>query len=254
MFMQEHSLQSNCTTVTNTSNGYLYVASNQKGYLRSAIYSALSLKDYHPSANTTLATEKKWITDDLYDVFDNVIEVSDHYRAKLEALPQTPYDLTLYIDADTEIRHEDISKVFDQMTDTADIMLTKTRDYASAEVYFPGGELRDHCGVFLYKKTPKVITFMEKWFEYYKKQKDFGEHNWPYDRNLYPSSLRFWDQFTFWWLQNKTEYAIVREYFQDPDARWNFVWPYEQEGRHECDRDDIVIYHRTLSDKMKGSR
>lgn len=248
--MQEHSLQSKPSTAKNQNNGYLYVASNRKGYLRSAIYSALSLKDYHPTANVTLATEKKWITDDLYDIFDNIIEVSDHYRAKLEALPQTPYDLTLYIDADTEIRHEDISKVFDEMTDTADIMLTKIRDYASAEVYFPAGELRDHCGVMLYRNTPKVITFMEKWWEQYKYQKDGGEKDWPFDRNLFPSSLRYWDQFAFWWLQNKTDYAIIREYF-NPDARWNFLWPYEGEGRHECAEEDIVIYHRTLPKDLK---
>jgi len=227
------------------SNGYLYVGTTSKIYLRSAIYSAQSLKDYYPEANITIATQKEWIDNTLFDTFDHVIEVSDHYRAKLEALPKTPYDLTLYIDADTEVCHEDISKVFEEIGN-ADIVLTKTRDYASAEVYFPGGELRDHCGVFLYRKTPKVITFMEKWFEYYKKQKDHGEKGWPYDRNLYPSSLRYWDQFTFWWLQNKTEYAIVREYFKDPDARWNYIWPYEEEGRCECDPDDIVIYHRTL--------
>lgn len=224
-------------------NGFLYVASISKIYLRSAIYSAESLRDYYPEANITIATIKEWITDDLYDTFDNVIEVSNHLRAKLEALPQTPYDLTLYIDADTEICHPNISTAFDQIDEDTDIVLTKTRDYASAQVYFPGGELRDHCGVFLYRKTPKVITFMEKWFEYYKKQKDHGEAGWPYDRNLYPSSLRFWDQFTFWWLQNKTEYAIVRKYF-DNDVIWNFVWPYE--GKNECDPDDIIIYHRTL--------
>lgn len=247
--MQEHSLQSKKSISQN--NGYLYVATLAKGYLRSATYSAISLKDYYPDANITIATQKEWITDDLYTVFDNVIEVSNHYRAKLEALPKTPYDLTLYIDADTEIRHEDISKVFDEMTETADIMLTKIRDYASAEVYFPAGELRDHCGIMLYRNTPKVITFMEKWFEQYKYQKDGGEENWPFDRKLYPSSLRYWDQFAFWWLQNKTEYAIVREYFNN-DARWNFLWPYEEEGRFECEQDEIVIYHRTLGRDVKG--
>lgn len=223
-------------------NGYLYVASTNKRYLRAAEYSAISLKDYYPEANITLATEEHWIEDRHYDMFDHVIVVSGHYRAKLEALYQTPYDLTFYLDSDTEIMSEDIAKVFDEMTETADIMLTKIREYSGAEVYFPGGELEDHCGAFLYRKTDKVMEFCRQWFERYVKQRE----RWDYDTKLYPKSLRFWDQFTYWWLQNKTEYAIVREYFKDPDCRWNFIRNYKDA---ECPEDQRVVWHYTIPTK-----
>lgn len=223
-------------------NGFLYVASLKHRFLRYAKYSAISLKDFYPDAHITIATEQKWIDKENLSMFDNVISVGDNYRAKLEALHQTPYDLTCYIDADTVIQHSDISKVFDEMTSTADIMLTRIREYSGAEVYFPGGKLEDHCGMFLYRKTPKVMKFMKKWYEQYLHQREGGEKQWhkKFDANLYPSSLRYWDQFAFWWLQNKTEYAIVREYFKEPDARWNFVSNYKED---ECSEDNIVIYH-----------
>ena len=132
-------------------------------------------------------------------------DVPNNKRAKLWALSRTPYDTTVYLDADTEIQHEDICLLFDQFKNDADIMLTKIRPYAAKISEFPGGSLTDHCGVFVYKKNDKTIQFMEEWYDRYLKQ-DSGE--WQWDTNLYPEELRPWDQWTYWWLQNKTNYNI----------------------------------------------
>jgi hypothetical protein len=86
---------------------------------------------------------------------------------------------------------------------------------------------------------------MKEWYKLYIHQRAGGSKKWheKFDSKLYPSSLRYWDQFSFWWLQNKTDYAIVREYFADPDSRWNFVRNYKDE---ECPEDQRVIWHYTI--------
>ena len=221
-------------------NGFIYAASVHKQFLQGAIYSAISLKDNYPEAHITLYTIKEWITDDLYEVFDNIVyvDVPNHKRTKLWALSRTPYDNTVYLDADTEIQHEDIRLIFDQYKNDADIMITKIRGYGTKISEFPGGSLTDHCGMFLYKKNNKTIRFMKEWYDLYLKQDKF---EWTWDTDLYPELLRPWDQWTYWWLQNKTDYKIKRE-FLDDDVRWNFVRTYK---RDETDK-PIVVYHHTI--------
>ena len=224
-------------------NGFIYTASLERKFLISAIYSAQTLRDYYPDAHITLYTENKWHNEDTQGVFNNVVyDAPEHKRAKLWALDKTPYDLTVYMDADVEIVHEDIQTIFDQMTSTADIMLTKIRGYNGKIYKFAGGELTDHCGLFMYKSNKKTITFMNQWWELYQKQAS-GE--WKWDTSLYPEELRPWDQWTYWWLQNQTKYAIIREWFPD-DARWNWINGYKSS---ETDK-DIVVYHHTLSKDM----
>lgn len=223
-----------------TNNGYLYAASKDTRYLTSAIISCETLKEVHPQAHVTLVTEPDFFESYLMDIFDDVILGPSNKRLKLWALSQVSYDKTLYIDADCVIQHADIANVHDLLGD-ADIMLTRIRPYAGAQVYFPGGKLEDHCGVFLYNNKPHTRVFMKMWWEYWQGQES---GSWTWDTNLYPDSLRQWDQWSYWWLQNKTDYAIKRAYFPDPDARWNFVNTYKQS---ECPKDDIVIYHHTLN-------
>ena len=117
-------------------------------------------------------------------------------------------------------------------------MITKIRPYSGKISEFPGGNLTDHCGMFVYKKNDKTIQFMEEWYARYLRQES-GE--WQWDTNLYPEELRPWDQWTYWWLQNKTNYSIKRE-FLDDDARWNFINTYRED---ETDK-PIVVYHHTI--------
>jgi hypothetical protein len=222
-------------------NGFLYVATCKKEYLTSACLSAESLRDHWPDANITLVTESNLYDPSLYDIFDLVVsDAPNNRRAKLWALPRTQYKLTVYLDADVIVKHDDIRTIFDQMTD-ADIMMTKIRPYNGKISKFKGGELTDHCGMFMYRNTPKTLNFMEQWWELWLQQES-GE--WKWDTDLYPEYLRNWDQWAYWWLQNKTEHAITREYFPD-DARWNFVNGYR---KSETDK-PIVIYHHTLKIK-----
>ena len=221
-------------------NGYLYAASKDIRYLTSAAYSCETLREQHPDAHVTLAIPKHFYDPFLEKYFDKILfSPDDNKRTKLWALSQTPYEKTLYIDADCVIKHPDIAHVHDLLGDH-DIMLSRIRPYAGAFVYFPGGKLEDHCGVMLYNNSDKTIEFMKQWWELWQKQES-GE--WKWDTELYPMDLKPWDQWSYWWLMNKTEYAIDRGYFPDPDARWNFVNTYKNS---ECPLEDIVIYHHTI--------
>lgn len=225
------------------SKGFVYVASLSSVFITAARYSASSLKDYWPEANITLFTHPKWVVQSDYLLFDQIItrDVPFHVRAKLWALDKTPYDLTCYIDCDTEVHHEDIKYIFDQHDPNADISLTKTRPYAaSIDPKFPDGELVDHCGLFVYNKKESTLRFMREWWNQYKQQTT----NWgDYDPKLYPSYLKPWDMFAYWWLQNKTEFKIKRAFFPDPDARWNYIYVYKKE---ELQGTPVVISHRPV--------
>lgn len=219
-------------------NGFLIVATKHKCYLSSAIYLADSLIDYYPDAKITLYAEKDWEEDIPYDLFDNVVlDNFNHHRTKLYALSQTPYDLTAYLDADMVVESEEVSTIFDQITDDVDMMMTNIRGYNSKISQFEGGELKYHCGMFLYRKTPKVIKFMEEWWKLYQKQMT-GE--WVWDTDLYPEELRPWDQWSFWWLQNQTDLKINVGIFDD-DAKWNFVTGYKKE-----ESKTIILRHERL--------
>ena len=223
--------------------GFVYVASKYYEFIQAARYSATSLKDFWPDSNITLFTHKEWITNDDTNIFDCIVtdDVPNHKRAKLWALDKTPYKLTCYIDCDTHIEHEDIQKIFEQYDVNSDITITKARRYAaSIESKFKGGELTDHCGLFIYNNKPHTLNFMKQWWLLYCQQ---DEYKWNWDTNLYPEYLRKWDMWTYWWLQNKTEHKIKRSYFPTPDARWNFVYVYDKK---ELNGTEAVIHHQPV--------
>ena len=102
--------------IENQNNGFMYAATCKEPYLQSAIYSAESLKDYYNDANITIYTEERWryIAENA-GVFDNIItDCPYNIRTKLFMLSKTPYQKTFYIDADTEIMHEDIKYIFNE--------------------------------------------------------------------------------------------------------------------------------------------
>jgi hypothetical protein len=223
-------------------DGFLIVASVKQKFVEAGISCADSIREYAPDASITFATEKRFVTDEIHDLCDIVLDdAPNHKRAKLWALPKTPYERTFYIDADCEVRSNRITEAFDLLGDD-DIMLTKIREYAAAYVHFPGGSLVDHCGLFVYNSKPQTINFMHKWWETYEMQCE----SWPWDEELYPSKhLREWDQWSYWWLMNKTEHAIKHSYFPEPDCIWNWVNTY-QASREKIDIADVIIWHHTI--------
>jgi hypothetical protein len=120
----------------------------------------------------------------------------------------------------------------------SDLVFTNIRPYAGKIAKFVGGEMVLHGGVFGYKSTPRVLEFMEDWWQYYHRQRK-GTW-WPED--IHPKEkLVSWDQFTLWWL-TENEYSDLDISIYEDDARFNFVYIYKED---EC-KGPKVIYHYTL--------
>ena len=222
-------------------NGFVYVASLRRGYYRAAKNSALSLLDYWPDAKITLFTHPEWIEPGDEEIFENIITdgVPYHKRAKLWALDKTPYDLTVYMDCDTEVQHDDIRKIFEQIPDDVDVIFTANRPYNAALTKLSETEeMTEHCGLFVYRNNEQTLKLMSAWWGEYCKQNEPG-----YDRQQYPKEALQWDTFTMWRLLTYGDMGVKTGRFPDPDAKWNFVIGYKQE---ELQGQEIVIYHYTL--------
>lgn len=237
------------------SEGYVVVGSTKKYFYLGAIHVCETIKAYHPKAHVTLFTEERFLDGQEKIVADSVQIIKDHKRSKIDGMAKSPYDKTFYIDADCEIEHEDISKVFNELGDN-DLVFTglpKDRHYCYAEVYFPGATKTNGdkggfelCGaVCLYNSAkPIVKEFMRDWHDLTIRQYD-GLW-WPKNENgeedfvNYPKSFKRWDQFSLWWLINKEpKYKNLKVGIFKDDARWNFFNGY----LYKHNKAPVVIRH-----------
>lgn len=204
--------------------GFVVVASKNHNFYLYAINLCESLRDYYEDAKICLVTEDRFL-DGRESVADKVISCDSHYRAKCSGMAQSPWDITMYIDADMEVEHEDIAKVWDELGDYDMVWseLTDDRSYIYAERDFdtPEGKAQFRlCGaVCLYDMTkPIVREFMHDWDVLTRKQ--MADEWWP---DGYADSLKSWDQFSLWWLTEKTpKYKDLNIGIFKDDLRWNY--------------------------------
>jgi len=219
-------------------NGFIIVASLNKAFYEAAHNLIDSLLDHLPDANIALFAHDEWTKgdsrcDDLYLVHD----CPKHIRSKLWALPKSPFDTTVYLDADTLVCHDDITDMFELKGN--DMMFTNIRSYAGKIDKFIGGQMILHGGVFTYD-TKKCTPFLEDWFDLYQKQ--IKDEWWP-DEDIKPKhQLKGWDQFTLWWLSEYKYKDDIKIGIYDDDARYNYVYVYKD---NEC-KGEIVVWHYTV--------
>jgi len=234
--------------------GFVIVASKKRFFYVSAINLIGSIKDFYPDANVTLFTETRFL-DGQESIADIVEVVDNHSRAKIDGMARSTYDLTLYIDADCEVEHEDIVNVWDEIKDYDMVFtgLPEERHYCYAEVYFPGATKPDGSeagfelcgGICLYRSGKPIIKeFMRDWYDLTKAQ--YASRWWPLDENNkpdyknYPESFRRWDQFSLWWLTNREpKYKDLKVGIFEDDARWNFYNGY----LYKHNKNPVVIRH-----------
>ena len=231
--------------------GYLICASYAPNFYLYALNLIESIRDHDPNANICLAVSP-YLCDGRESIADHVIHVGDTPREKLIALTKTPFDITMYIDADSEVMHDDISTCFDQLNGN-DIMfcaLTAEREYCYTARSFPGGAL-ELCGAnFVYDNRKQIVKdFMKDWKDYYWAQ-HYNKDWWPTneegqpDYALYPETYRQWDQFTLWWLTKKVDkYKDLKFDIFEDDARWNWYALYI-ESRTPI-KDPAIIHHHS---------
>ena len=139
-------------------------------------------------------------------------------------MSQSPYDTTMYIDADCEIVHEDIATVFDELNGNDIVFHTLPVEAKSLyAIYdFTYNDKPEHftyCGgVCLYKNK----QFMSDWYHLYLEQQMgiFRPNIEPWEK------LNSFDQTTLWWLLKK-EKDIKVGTFKD-NLRWNYYHGYAE--------------------------
>jgi len=182
----------------NADKGFIYVASKNRRYYHLAVYSATTMRDFFPQANITLFTHEKFL-DKQSDIFDIVItDIPVYYRTKMWGMANTPYEKTIYIDADSAIVHRDISILFDSLED-CDMFFGPTVNYTSANIAWAYMDKKltilpkYHGAVCGYNKTDLTIDFMNTWYLDYIKQRTTG---WSYID--FDVRWKVFDMFTLW--------------------------------------------------------
>jgi hypothetical protein len=154
--------------------GVLYIAAGEK-YIKAAIRSAKSVIKHCPDLPIHLYAD--WQNYEFH--FDKstypfttvgMIE-NPHRRSKVDYMPLTPFDQTLYLDTDTSF-NDDISDMF-RILDRFDIAMTHAhaRNFPGRlitwRIDLPQAFPQYNCGVLLYRKTPVVTKFLEEWRDQY---------------------------------------------------------------------------------------
>lgn len=184
--------------------GFIYVASLQKRYYHYAVYSATTLKDFYPEAQVTLFTHENFL-DKTSDIFDTVItDIPIYYRTKMWAMARTPYEKTIYIDADSFIAKKSIRNMHD-LLDDCDIFFGPPTVYTVANFKWAYLDRKMtivpkyHGGICGFNRNEKTIDFMQTWYDEYIKQVCNPE--WPYDKDHDPK-WKVFDMFTLWRMTN----------------------------------------------------
>jgi len=232
------------------SKGFVIVASRNSNFYTYAVNLMESIKDFYPEALITLVTEERFI-DERADEADQIIFCDNHYRAKLWGMSQSPYDITMYVDADMDCEHEDIAKVWDELGDNDMVFheLTPEREkyYAIREFRYGGGiEKFTLCGgVCLYRSgNPLVREFMEDWFEMFNKQHNNMWMPEGFEKQQWDRDLKHFDQTTLWWLTEKEEkYKDLKIGIFRDDIRWNYFTQYGYEGLKSIEGKPPILRH-----------
>jgi len=240
-----------------SNDGFLIVATRLKSFYIAGVYLAESIKDFWPEAQICFVCDE-WMCDGREDVADYVLYPprENDYRGKLWGMANTPFDRTLYLDADMVCEHEDLKIVFDQLEDYDMVFtsLNEDRDDVFKNRYFPAGKFELNGGVVLYNSSRQhVKDFMQRWWELYTKQ-----HNhtwWPTDPETGEwdlvnygnrNEMRWWDQFTLWWLLNKEEkWSDMNIGIFDDDLRWNYYTRYPVWNLYP--KNPVIFSHHSTS-------
>lgn len=180
--------------------GFIYVASRDPFYYLTAVNACNTMRDYFPDAHVTLFTHEKFL-DSSCDVFDNVIvDIPNYYRTKMWAMARTPYEKTIYVDADSVVMHKDIRTMHDYLDD-CDMFFCPVTPYTTGSVKWAYIDKamtevpKYHGAICGYNKTDLTIDFQNTWYEKYIEQSTTP--GWPYEANHY-REWKVFDMFTLW--------------------------------------------------------
>ena len=157
------------------SQGILYVAAGEE-HIRAAMRSAHTANKYCPGLATHLFADwqnHNFQFDKNPAPFTSAGKIdSPHRRSKVDYLPGTPFDQTLYLDNDSAL-NADIRDIF-RILERFDLALTHIQPRAGNErsaswrIDLPQAFPYYNSGVILYRKTPAALQLLENWRDAYK--------------------------------------------------------------------------------------
>lgn len=154
---------------TTKSRGVIYHVFDSYKFVEEAIYSLRTFKRFHPAIPATLFTNLK-IKSRHQKYFENIITINvklPKFVYKVFCLLQSPYEYTIYLDGDTEIR-QSIHELFDFLG-YYDFIFTRAIefDFSKEPNEFIGYIDEKHCnaGIMLFRNSDASKKFIEKWFE-----------------------------------------------------------------------------------------
>ncbi|MGC8201702.1 putative nucleotide-diphospho-sugar transferase [Aliiroseovarius sp. PTFE2010] len=171
------------------SRGVIYVATGAD-YVDLAVRSAHSLRVVEPHLPIVLFSDGP-----VDGPFDQVLPVPRaHARAKLEAMAATPFQRTLFLDADTRVLAP-LDDLFDVL-DRFDLALAHDVRRASAliqegTVKTPYAFGQMNSGVMLYRRSPEMLAFLDEWARRYHADGHVRDQV-PLKDLLWESDLRFY--------------------------------------------------------------
>ena len=119
-------------------------------------------------------------------------------------MARSPYEKTIYIDADSQIVNRKI-KTMHNFLDDCDMFFGPVTSYTVSDMtwaYMDKGmtiKPKYHGGMCGYKKSDLVVDFMDTWYNEYIKQ--ITTPGWPYERN-HDKKWKIFDMFTLWRMTN----------------------------------------------------
>src|SRR4051795_12743701 len=156
-------------------DGVLFVATGSK-YIDAGIRAAHTVREHCPDLPVHLFADWRAQGYDFEHDLGPFTSIGDieqpHRRSKVDYMQHTPFERTLYLDTDTAVR-TDITEMF-QLLDRFDIALAhehirskpvRTQMWrTSLPMSFP----QFNSGVFMYRRSPSVISFIDEWRDAYK--------------------------------------------------------------------------------------
>ncbi len=146
-------------------DGVLYIATGE-GFARAANGSALSVREQMPGVAIDIFTDRPECLEP--GLFDRVEEITDpHRRSKVDCLPRTRFERTLYLDTDTRVV-ADIREAFGvlQRFDIALAHAHSRNRSSHVEEWrkpLPPAFPQLNGGVILFRATPRIAAFLEAW-------------------------------------------------------------------------------------------
>lgn len=235
--------------------GLLYVATKKESFMREAAISAASVKRIFGTVPVTLFTNLPHslsVKSEFFDEVNSIATVIDYSSEwaqgqldRIQCLNRTPYNRTLHLDTDTQIRRAEFQRVF-EILDDCDIAMVECADDASISRHHYGRPMFN-VGFILYRKNEKTARLFQEWERLTRRHFEIATQDpttyLPYLSHISDPHLRrqllFMDQLSFVQLLSP-EVNVFDLRLKILEEQWNFRGASNQ----RMPESDIIVDHR----------